>query len=123
MQVVLMVQQSGAGEAGPVNAAATDGTPRPLTEALLKGVIADCWNAGATPTIVMCGSGQKQEISTFTGNATRYKEAEDSKLNAAIRIYQQSLGSPNRSKPSHACYNSDGCRLYTRCICLGPIIC
>lgn len=91
---------SGAGEAGSVNAAATDGTLRPLTEALLKGVIADCWNAGATPTIVMCGSGQKQKISTFTGNATRFKEAEDSKLNAAIDVYISDFGEvqivPNR---------------------------
>ena len=37
--------------------------------------------------MVMCGSAQKQKISTFTGNATRYKEAEDSKLNAAIDVY------------------------------------
>ena len=78
---------SGAGTSGFVNAAATDGTLRPITEALLKGIIADCWNEGATPTMVMCGSAQKQKISTFTGNATRYKEAEDSKLNAAIDVY------------------------------------
>ena len=63
----------GAGEAGPVNAAATDGTLRPLTEALVN--IADCWNAGATPTIVMCGPTKKAENFTFTGNATRYKDA------------------------------------------------
>jgi hypothetical protein len=91
---------SGTGEAGFVNAAATDGTLRPLTEALLKDVIADCWNAGAQPTIVMCGSAQKQKMSTFTGNATRYKEAEDSKLNAAIDVYVSDFGElqivPNR---------------------------
>ena len=75
---------SGTGEAGFVNAAATDGTLRALTEALLKTVIASCWDAGAQPTVVLCGSAQKQKMSTFTGNATRYKEAEDSKLNAAI---------------------------------------
>jgi len=91
---------SGTGEAGHVDAAATDGTLRPITEALLKGVIADCWNSGATPKIVMCGSAQKQKISTFTGNATRYKEAEDSKLNAAIDVYISDFGEvqivPNR---------------------------
>ena len=78
---------SGTGEAGHVNAAATDGTLRALTEALLKDVIKGCWEQGATPSVVMCGSAQKQKISTFTGNATRYKEAEDSKLNAAIDVY------------------------------------
>jgi hypothetical protein len=91
---------SGAGTSGFVNAGATDGTLRPITEALLKGVIADCWNSGATPKIVMCGSAQKQKISTFTGNATRFKEAEDSKLNAAIDVYVSDFGEvqivPNR---------------------------
>ena len=91
---------SGAGTSGFVNAAATDGTLRPITEALLKGTIADCWNEGATPSVVMCGSAQKQKISTFTGNATRFKEAEDSKLNAAIDVYISDFGElqivPNR---------------------------
>lgn len=83
---------SGSGTSGYVNAAATDGTARTLTEALLKGVIADCWDAGAEPSVVLCGSSQKQTISTFTGNATRYKEAEDSKLNAAIDVYVSDFG-------------------------------
>jgi hypothetical protein len=83
---------SGTGEAGFVNAAATDGTLRALTEALLKTVIASCWDAGAQPTVVLCGSAQKQKMSTFTGNATRYKEAEDSKLNAAIDVYISDFG-------------------------------
>ena len=91
---------SGAGTSGFVNAAATDGTLRPITEALLKGVIADCWNEGATPSVVMCGSAQKQKISTFTGNATRFKEAEDAKLSAAIDVYISDFGElqivPNR---------------------------
>lgn len=83
---------SGTGSAGYPNAAATDGTQRDITETLLKGVIADCWDAGAEPSVVLCGSSQKQTISTFTGNATRYKEAEDSKLNAAIDVYISDFG-------------------------------
>ena len=83
---------SGSGTSGYPNAAATDGTQRAVTEALLKGIIADCWDEGATPSIVLCGSAQKQTISTFTGNATRYKEAEDSKLNAAIDVYISDFG-------------------------------
>lgn len=83
---------SGSGSSGYPNAAATDGTQRAITEALLKGVIADCWDEGATPSIVLCGSAQKQTISTFTGNATRFKEAEDSKLNAAIDVYVSDFG-------------------------------
>jgi len=83
---------SGAGSAGYPDAAATDGTQRAITETILKGVIADCWDEGAEPSVVLCGSSQKQTISTFTGNATRYKEAEDSKLNAAIDVYISDFG-------------------------------
>ena len=83
---------SGSGEAGYPDAAATDGTQRAITEDILKGVIADCWDAGAEPSVVLCGSSNKQTISTFTGNATRYKEAEDSKLNAAIDVYISDFG-------------------------------
>jgi len=83
---------SGTGEAGYPDAAATDGTQRAITEAILKGVIADCWDAGAEPSVVLCGSFNKQTISAFTGNATRYKEAEDSKLNAAIDVYISDFG-------------------------------
>ncbi len=83
---------SGTGSAGYPDAAATDGTTRAITEDILKGVIADCWDAGAEPSVVLCGSANKQTISTFTGNATRYKEAEDSKLNAAIDVYISDFG-------------------------------
>lgn len=83
---------SGAGEAGYPDAAATDGTQRAITEDILKGVIADCWDSGAEPSVVLCGSFNKQTISGFTGNATRYKEAEDSKLNAAIDVYISDFG-------------------------------
>ena len=83
---------SGSGNSGYVNAAATDGTQRALTEELLKGVIADCWDAGAEPSVVICGSSQKQAMSAFTGNATRFKDAENSKLNAAIDVYISDFG-------------------------------
>ncbi len=83
---------SGSGDSGYVNAAATDGTQRALTEELLKGVMADCWDAGAEPSVVICGSSQKQAMSAFTGNATRFKDAENSKLNAAIDVYISDFG-------------------------------
>ena len=83
---------SGSGDSGYVNAAATDGTKRAITETLLKSVIADCWSQGAEPSVVICGPSQKQAISAFTGNATRFKEAEDSKINAAIDVYISDFG-------------------------------
>lgn len=86
---------SGTGEAGYPNAAATDASSsnlRAITETLLKSVIKDCWDSGAEPSVVLCGSSQKQTISTFTGNATRYKDATDGALNAAIDLYVSDFG-------------------------------
>jgi len=79
--------------AGFPNAAATDGTLRALTETMLRDVIADCWDAGAEPTIVLCGSGVKQKISsTFTGGATKFKEIGDKKIVSAVDIYESDFG-------------------------------
>ena len=83
---------SGTGVSGYVNAAATDGTQRAVTETLLKSVIADCWDEGAEPSLVLCGSAQKQTISTFTGNATKYKDISDKTLSAAIDVYVSDFG-------------------------------
>ena len=83
---------SGSGASGYPDAAATDGTQRAITEDILKGVIADCWDAGAEPSIVLCGSFNKQTISTFTGNATKYKDISDKTLSAAIDVYVSDFG-------------------------------
>ena len=83
---------SGTGSAGYPNAAATDGTTRAITETLLKSVIASCWDEGADPSIVLCGSSQKQTISGFTGNATKYQEVDGKRLTAAVDIYVSDFG-------------------------------
>ena len=84
---------SGSGSAGYPNAAATDGTARAITEAMLKGVVADCWTEGAEPSIVLCGASQKQTISTFTGNATKFQEVDAKRLTAAVDVYISDFGS------------------------------
>lgn len=84
---------SGTGSAGYPNAAATDGTARSITEAMLKGVVADCWTEGAEPSIVLCGASQKQTISGFTGNATKFQEVDAKRLTAAVDIYISDFGS------------------------------
>lgn len=79
--------------AGYPDTAATDGTLRALTETILKTVIASCWDEGAEPSIVLCGSGVKQKISsTFTGSATRYRDISDKKVVAAIDLYVSDFG-------------------------------
>ena len=78
---------------GFVNAAATDGTLRALTEAMLRTVIASCWDNGAEPSIVLCGSAVKQKISsTFTGSATKFKNVDDKKVVAAVDLYVSDFG-------------------------------
>ena len=78
---------------GYPNAAATDGTLRALTEQMLKDVIASCWDEGAEPSIILCGSGVKQKISsTFTGSASRYRDISDQKIVAAVSLYVSDFG-------------------------------
>lgn len=78
---------------GYPDAAATDGTLRALTEDMLKGVIASCWDNGAEPSLVLAGSAVKQKISsTFTGSATRYRDISDKKVVAAVSLYVSDFG-------------------------------
>lgn len=82
------------------NTAATDGTQRAFTESMLQEVLRECWNSGGDPDCIMVGGFNKQAMSAFTGNATRFKSAEDKALVAAIDIYQSDFGDleiiPNR---------------------------
>jgi hypothetical protein len=79
--------------AGYPDAAATDGTLRALDEADMKAVIASCWDEGAEPSMVLCGSAVKQKISsTFTGIATQYRQAEDKTGGGAIDLYVSDFG-------------------------------
>ena len=89
------------GTAGSLgNTARVDGTNRPLTETLVKAQLKGCWDSGGDPDCIMVGSFNKQTVSGFTGNATRFKEAEDATLMAAIDIYHSDFGEveiiPNR---------------------------
>lgn len=85
---------SGAGYVAPnyvTNVAQTDGTARAFTESLLKDTLQKTYIAGGRPNVIMMGATQKQTFSTFTGNATRQKDA-DNKLNASIDVYVSDFG-------------------------------
>lgn len=98
----------GASGTGLGNTARTDGTQRAFTEAQVKTVLAAAWTAGGDPDTIYVGAFNKQKFSTFTGNATRYKTAEDSKLNASIDLYDSDFGEleviPNRFQRSRDCW-------------------
>jgi len=60
---------------------------------MLKDLIASCWDQGRDPSIVLCGSGVKQKISsTFTGSATRFRDISDQKVVAAVSLYVSDFG-------------------------------
>lgn len=59
---------------GYVNAAATNGTLRTVTEAMLKDAVQDAWNEGGEPTMAIMSGPIKQTFSTFTGIADQRRE-------------------------------------------------
>jgi hypothetical protein len=81
----------------------TDGDQRTFTEAMLKDVIAKCWESGATPTTVMVGAYNKQVMSTFPGIAEKRMSQSSARATAIIGaadIYVSDFGNlaivPNR---------------------------
>ena len=90
----------GASGAGAGNAAHTDGTQRAFTEAQLKSVIKSVWNAGGDPSMIMCGPFNKQKLSGFTGNSTRFDAGADATLYTSVDVYASDFGQlqvvPNR---------------------------
>lgn len=59
---------------GYINAAATNGTLRTVTEPMLKDAMADAWNEGGEPTMAIMSGPLKQVFSTFTGIADQRRE-------------------------------------------------
>jgi len=61
-------------------AAATNGTQRAYTEALLKPVLQSVWVNGGNPTMVITNGTQKQAEAGFVGLATQRRETGNKKL-------------------------------------------
>jgi len=82
------------GTTGYPVAAATNGTQRAYTEALLKSAIAAAWNAGGEPSLVITSLGQKQIAATFAGLAQQRRESGDKKITiiAGADIYVSDVG-------------------------------
>lgn len=77
----------------------------PLTEEVFNDVIQMCWEAGADTKYAMVNANNKRVISaTFTGSSTRYKDAVDKRLVAAIDVYTSDFNElqivPNRFMPA-----------------------
>ena len=81
----------------------TDGTARTFTETLLKNVIANVYDSGGSPKILMVGTAGKQKVSSFAGIAAqRYMAPSDAPTTiiGAADVYLSDFGSvsvvPNR---------------------------
>ncbi len=70
-------------------AASANGT---IVEGDFQQAAEDTWTEGGNPDMVILGPALKTKFSTFTGNATRFKGAEDRQLVAAIDIYDGDFG-------------------------------
>lgn len=90
--------------AGTVAAPTDSTTAGTLTEAMLKAVIKEVWNAGGDPSVLMVGPATKQKISAgFTGIATRYRDVpsgRQAQVIAGVDLYVSDFGEhklvPNR---------------------------
>lgn len=93
---IVTTNSLGAGGVAPnitTNTAPTDGTLRPFTEALLRSVVLGAYNAGSDFDTLMVAPLMKQTISgTFTGNSTRFQEAQSDTLSAAYDVYKSDFG-------------------------------
>lgn len=88
------VQRGSGGASGTTSTAATDGTQRVLSEALLKAGIQAAWTNGGDVDLIMAGPFNKQVISSFSGNVTRTDATKDgvNTLNTAVDIYRSDFG-------------------------------
>jgi hypothetical protein len=74
------------------------GTPRALTEGFLKSVLADIYDEGGDPDLIMTGSFNKQAMSAFVGGGTsgpaqRTVDGNSKSVTAAIDVYVSDFGS------------------------------
>lgn len=89
--------QGGYNSGTGITSAATDGSStRTFTETLLKGRIKACWDEGGEDSIIMLGSFSKQELSAFSGVATKYnivdKSAGSNAIVGAVDLYASDFG-------------------------------
>jgi hypothetical protein len=88
------VSRGGSGASGSATTAATDGTQRNFSEALLRGlIVTTITNAQDLPSVIMAGPANRANLSSqLSGNSTRFYELKDGQLNASISVYRSDYG-------------------------------
>ena len=89
------------GSAATSSAPAVAGTLREPSEAELKGLLMDIYNAGGNPDCIMMSPEIRVKMSeVLTGGATRMEKAEEKTVHAVIDVYVSDFGTlklvPNR---------------------------
>ena len=73
--------------------AATDGTQRAFTEAMLGGVIDSLFTNGGNPNIIMANTFNKRKITQFSGNSSdQFIERDSKKVINAVSLYESDYG-------------------------------
>lgn len=81
------------GADGTISAAATDGTQRALTLAMITTQQQNAWTQGGKPTFLMCGPKQRGNLTTLMGGAaTKFYAVEDKKMTATIQAFEGDFG-------------------------------
>ena len=88
------VSRGATGANGTATTAATDGTQRVFSEALLRGlIVTTITNADDLPDVLMAGPANRANVSSqLSGNSTRFYELKDGQLNASISVYRSDYG-------------------------------
>lgn len=87
------VDRGAGGANGTSSAAATDGTQRDLTLAMITTGQQNAWTQGGKPTVLMSGPKQRGNITTLAGGAaTKFFNVEDKKMTATISAFEGDFG-------------------------------
>ena len=81
-----------AGYTGGAVGAVTAGTARPITETMFNQMIQSVWTQGGDPTLVIAPGVLKQKISQFTGNGTKYQDANTKTIYQGVDYYVSDFG-------------------------------
>jgi hypothetical protein len=102
---------AGANSTVGTNAATDASTTRPIIEDYLKSVVKSAWDNGGEPSVIMCGSYIKQQISGFTGRSQSQQIIGAKTINAAADMYASDFGDlkviPNRFQRARSCFVLD----------------
>ena len=87
------VDRGAGGANGSTSAAATDGTQRALTLAMITTAQQNAWMQGGKPGFLMCGPKQRGNLTTLFGTAaTKFYAVEDKKMTATIQAFEGDFG-------------------------------